>query len=126
MQTPDMYADVPPAPPGLIWWEYKSGVPPLPQPVTYFGLANWTNWGWRYDPTYTVPFYQFSNLDQVGFLSCGIRLIQAAADTAVTLTLTGVYNACYIAQHAETTWRKLCYMLLSFMIHNKQHVEHIR
>lgn len=65
LQTPDMYADVPPAPPGLIWWEYRAGVPALPQPATYFGLANWTNWGWRYDPSYAVPFYQYSNIDQV-------------------------------------------------------------
>ncbi|DBA81315.1 TPA: hypothetical protein ACH3X2_006925 [Trebouxia sp. C0005] len=63
-QTPDMYADVPPAPPGLIWWEYRPGVPPLPQPVTYFGLSNWTNWGWRYNPDYAVPFYQYSNIDK--------------------------------------------------------------
>ncbi|KAL0039508.1 hypothetical protein WJX77_000232 [Trebouxia sp. C0004] len=63
-ETPDMYADVPPAPPGLIWWEYRPGVPPLSQPVTYFGLSNWTNWGWRYDPDYIVPFYQYSNIDK--------------------------------------------------------------
>lgn len=65
MQTPDMYAtDVPPAPPGLIWWEYLNGVPPLPDPATYFGLSNWTNWGWQYDPDYTVPFYSYTDLDQ--------------------------------------------------------------
>ena len=74
LQTPDMYADVPPAPPGLIWWEYRPGVPPLPQPVTYFGLSNWTNWGWRYDPDYAVPFYQYSNIDKV---SCDVAATMA-------------------------------------------------
>ena len=60
-----MYADVPPAPPGLIWWEYLPNVPPLPDPATYFGMSNWTNWGWQYDPDYSVPFYSYSDLDQV-------------------------------------------------------------
>ena len=63
-----MYLDVPPAPPGLIWWKYRPGVPPLPQPAAYFGLANWTDWGWRYDPGYTAPFYKFTDLDKVSAL----------------------------------------------------------
>ncbi len=74
-----MYADVPPAPPGLIWWEYRPGVPPLPQPGTYFGLSNWTNWGWRYDPDYAVPFYQYSNIDKA---SCDVAA--TIADSAHT------------------------------------------
>ena len=65
LQTTDFYTDVPPAPPGLVWWHYRDNVPALAQPATYFGLANWTSWGWRYDPDYTVPFYQYSNLDKV-------------------------------------------------------------
>lgn len=65
VQTPDFYADTPPAPAGLTWWHYRDGVPPLPQPATYFGMSNWSNWGWQYDSDYTVPFYQFSNLDKV-------------------------------------------------------------
>ena len=96
VQTPEMYADVPPAPPGLIWWEYLPGVPPLPDPATYFGLSNWTNWGWQYDPEYTVPFYQYTDLDQASdsdpgetdlvsgasmlFMSCSNEWTQEAAN----------------------------------------------
>lgn len=30
-QAPEMYeSNIPPAPPGLIWWEYLNTVPPLP------------------------------------------------------------------------------------------------
>ncbi|KAL3134039.1 hypothetical protein ABBQ32_008471 [Trebouxia sp. C0010 RCD-2024] len=72
LKTPDMYADVPPAPPGLIWWEYLPGVPPLPDPATYFGLSNWTNWGWQYDPEYVVPFYQYTDLDQTAMTNLAV------------------------------------------------------
>lgn len=88
LQTPDMYADVPPAPPGLIWWEYLPGVPPLPDPATYFGLSNWTNWGWRYDPAYTVPFYQYTDLDQVSdsvLDSLSWQVVQSCLPSAVWL-----------------------------------------
>lgn len=89
-----MYADVPPAPPGLIWWEYRPGVPPLPQPVTYFGLSNWTNWGWKYDPDYAVPFYQYSNIDKV---SCDVAASMADSADASAHTHAQMCQECMLA-----------------------------
>ena len=45
LQAPDFYAPVPPAPPGLEWWHYRSDVPPLPQPEEFFHSKNYGNWG---------------------------------------------------------------------------------
>ena len=95
LQTPDFYADTPPAPAGLTWWHYRPGVPPLPQPATYFGLSNWTDWGWQYDPDYSVPFYEFSNLDQV-LASC-----QLSSLLCTILQLDDLYPAALAACVAE-------------------------
>lgn len=92
LQTPDFYANTPPAPAGLTWWHYRVGVPPLPQPAAYFGLSNWTDWGWQYDSDYTVPFYQFSNLDKVWpCLLVKFKTLQLQARVCSTL------RACFLA-----------------------------
>jgi hypothetical protein len=44
-QAPDFYEKVPPAPPGLQWWHYKAGVPPLPEPSQYFHSKRYSDWG---------------------------------------------------------------------------------
>lgn len=48
-QAPDFYERVPPAPPGLEWWKYRSDVPPLPQPAKYFHSKKYADWGARHD-----------------------------------------------------------------------------
>ena len=52
LQPPKIYEKVPPAPPGLNWWHYAPGVPPLPAPQDYFKSGNWSNWGWNYNDNY--------------------------------------------------------------------------
>ena len=44
-QAPDFYESVPPAPPGLEWWHYKSDVPPLPEPAKYLHDKRYKTWG---------------------------------------------------------------------------------
>ena len=53
---------MPPAPPGLEWWDYKATVPPLPDP----GTVNpaFAGYGWRYDPSWRPTTYTFNNMDQ--------------------------------------------------------------
>lgn len=47
MQPPDFYeADIPPAPAGLEWWEYKPDVLLLPSPEEVLG-PNFSRCGWR-------------------------------------------------------------------------------
>ena len=55
---------MPPAPPGLLWWDYKNTVPPLPDP----GTVNpaFTGYGWRYDPNWRPTTYTYNNMDQAG------------------------------------------------------------
>ncbi|CAL5228475.1 g11617 [Coccomyxa viridis] len=47
INPPDFYDSTPPAPPGLIWWQYKAGVPPLPPPTdinpTWLTMSNVAN-----------------------------------------------------------------------------------
>eukprot|EP00884_Botryococcus_braunii_P007496 jgi/Botrbrau1/16748/Bobra.0277s0004.1 len=62
-KAPQMYARVPPAPAGLIWWEYLTDVPPLPTPQDYFNSSRYRRYGWMYDENFQVNDYAFSNLD---------------------------------------------------------------
>lgn len=65
-QAPPFYdKDIPPAPPGLIWWELLADVPPLPTPQKYFHdkTGNYSRFGWHYDPNFQFNDYQFSNMD---------------------------------------------------------------
>lgn len=56
--APKMYkSSIPPAPPGLIWWEYLNDtVPPLPPAPP--------NMGWQYDDKYQLQSYTFSAIDK--------------------------------------------------------------
>jgi hypothetical protein len=58
LQPPNFYDQSPPAPPGLIWWHFAPGVPPLPDPP-------YPNYGWRYDPNWHPTTYVFNNMDRV-------------------------------------------------------------
>jgi hypothetical protein len=62
-QAPKMFEKIPPAPPGLVWWKYLSDVPPLPNPEEYFESEKYERYGWRYDDSFQVNDYSFSNLD---------------------------------------------------------------
>lgn len=61
-QPPNFYDSTPPAPPGLEWWHYKPGVPPLSDP----GTVNpaFTGYQWRYNPDWRPIVYTFNNMDQ--------------------------------------------------------------
>jgi hypothetical protein len=63
-QAPDFYdKNIPPAPAGLQWWRYKSDVPPLPDPASFFnGSRKYEGYGWKYDSGYSANDYVFSEL----------------------------------------------------------------
>jgi len=71
MQAPDFYEKAPPAPPGLVWYEYRDDVPPLPQPAEYFNSSRWAGWVWRYDENFQISDYTFSNLDLTTMANVG-------------------------------------------------------
>lgn len=64
MQPPSFYDSTPPAPPGLIWWNYKADVPPLPEPAATLG-PEFARYGWRYDPSWRPKNYVPNNMDTV-------------------------------------------------------------
>ena len=70
-QAPDFYERAPPAPPGLVWYEYRDNVPPLPQPAEYFNSSRWDRWVWRYDENFQISDYTFSNLDLTTMANVG-------------------------------------------------------
>ena len=61
-QAPQFYdSNVPPAPAGIVWWKYKSSVPPLPDPIDFFnGSSQFSRYGWKYDANYVANDYIFS------------------------------------------------------------------
>ena len=64
VQIPQFYAPVPPAPAGLIWYEYAPGVPVLPNVSSVLGSA-YSRYTWIYDSSYSTSSFQFSDLDKV-------------------------------------------------------------
>lgn len=68
MQAPNFFAKTPPAPAGVTWWKYNSGVPPLPDPTEVLG-QNYSGYEWKYDSEYQAKSYTFSDLDKVSWLS---------------------------------------------------------
>lgn len=64
INPPEMYNDsIPDPPPGLIWWQYLPGVPPLASPEETLG-PSYSNYGWRYDQNYLIISYTFTELDK--------------------------------------------------------------
>eukprot|EP00884_Botryococcus_braunii_P016249 jgi/Botrbrau1/3307/Bobra.0048s0004.1 len=63
IQAPDFYVPVPPAPPGIEWWQYANNVPILPDPGLVLGPL-YARYGWRYQADYQTQNYVFSNLDK--------------------------------------------------------------
>lgn len=63
LQPPDFYDRSPPAPPGLIWWQYKADVPPLPPPTDV--NPAFVRYGWRYDPSWHPLSYIPNSMDLV-------------------------------------------------------------
>ncbi|KAK9861196.1 hypothetical protein WJX84_002371 [Apatococcus fuscideae] len=74
-KAPDFYQDTPPAPPGLVWWHYKSDTPPLPDPAQYFegtplaSAQNWSEWGWAYDQDFQTTAYSYTTLDKTTWIN---------------------------------------------------------
>ncbi|KAK9859822.1 hypothetical protein WJX84_005942 [Apatococcus fuscideae] len=74
-KAPDFYEPTPPAPPGLLWWHYKPGTPPLPDPAQYFqgtpqaSAQNWSQWGWQYDQDFQTTAYSYTSLDKTTWLN---------------------------------------------------------
>lgn len=63
IEAPEIYnKSIPPAPPGLIWWERLPNIPPLP-PVTVLG-QEYENYTWIYDENYKVVKYDLTALDK--------------------------------------------------------------
>ena len=75
IQAPDFYQDVPPAPPGLVWWHYKPNTPLLPDPDQYFAgtplasAQNWSQWGWAYDQDFQTTAYSYTTLDKTTWIN---------------------------------------------------------
>ncbi|CAK0785988.1 hypothetical protein CVIRNUC_009201 [Coccomyxa viridis] len=63
INPPNFYDQSPPAPPGLVWWQYKDGVPPLPPPTDV--NPAFTRYGWRYNPDWRPLSYTPNNMDQL-------------------------------------------------------------
>ena len=64
MQVPQFYAPVPPAPAGLVWYQYAPGVPVLPNVSSVLGEP-YSRYTWIYDSSYSTSSFQFTNLDKV-------------------------------------------------------------
>jgi hypothetical protein len=64
LQVPQFYAPVPPAPAGLVWYQYAPGVPVLPNVSSVLG-ASYSRYTWIYDSSYSTSSFQFTNLDKV-------------------------------------------------------------
>eukprot|EP00884_Botryococcus_braunii_P018963 jgi/Botrbrau1/5750/Bobra.0134s0023.2 len=65
--APEFYEpddDVPPAPPGLIWYKYKTDVPPLPPVSSKLGPA-FQGYIWMYDPSSQIQAYTFTTFDKL-------------------------------------------------------------
>lgn len=60
MQPPNFYVPTPPAPPGLLWWNYADGVPPIPPLGPEFA-----GYGVKYDPSWRPKNYVPNNMDTV-------------------------------------------------------------
>jgi hypothetical protein len=98
-ETPDFYvpsADVPPAPPGLEWSQYASGVPPLPPaPPGYT---------WAYAEGQPLPEYEFSDLDKA---RGGVRVL-----------LGFIGFGCFVrARAAAPPARRLCRFICTQRLH---------
>jgi hypothetical protein len=66
-QAPEFYEvgdTLPPAPPGLKWFQYKEGVPPLPTVASKLG-PKFARYIWMYDPAGQISTYTFTKFDQV-------------------------------------------------------------
>ena len=63
LQPPNFYDRSPPAPPGLIWWQYTADVPPLPPPTDV--NPAFVRYGWRYDPSWHPLSYIPNSMDLV-------------------------------------------------------------
>ena len=62
IEPPPIYnTSIPPAPPGTTWWQYLPGIPPLPE-ISTLG-PQYAGYGWKYDDSYTVTNYYFTDLD---------------------------------------------------------------
>ncbi|CAL8466090.1 g5626 [Coccomyxa elongata] len=58
INPPNFYVPTPPAPPGLIWWKYADGVPPIPPLGPEFA-----GYGVKYDPSWRPKNYVPNNMD---------------------------------------------------------------
>ncbi|KAL6782290.1 hypothetical protein ACKKBG_A06245 [Auxenochlorella protothecoides x Auxenochlorella symbiontica] len=86
--APEFYnTDIPPAPPGLVWWEYLPGVPDLPDPEVLLG-ANYSRYGWRYDSDFTSVSYSFTNLDKTTMANISDRSPRLWAHAVVVWMVT--------------------------------------
>ena len=100
IEAPEIYnKSIPPAPPGLIWWERLPNIPPLP-PVTVLG-PEYENYTWIYDENYKVVQYDLTALDKT--------------------TMTNIpEESNYLYAHAILTWALTILVLWRLKVYCKQ------
>ena len=91
-QAPQFYdSNVPPAPAGIVWWKYKSGVPPLPDPIDFFnGSSQFSRYGWKYDANYVANDYTFS---RAPLCTDNLRQMYASDNAGSQRTFSGAFFA---------------------------------
>ncbi|KAI8112616.1 hypothetical protein M9434_003937 [Picochlorum sp. BPE23] len=87
IEAPEIYnKSIPPAPPGLIWWERLPNIPPLP-PVTALG-PEYENYTWIYDEDYKVVKYDLTDLDKTTMTNVPTKSDKLYAHAIMTWFLT--------------------------------------
>ena len=116
LQAPDFYERVPPAPPGLEWWKYRSDVPPLPQPSKYFHSKKYAGWGARR----TTPCAQGAELMPIFLLTGSCFLYPPAkcqTGTPSVLTDTPGTGRHHIAKECQKCMACCCVMQACKLVH---------
>lgn len=87
IEAPEIYnKSIPPAPPGLIWWERLPNIPALP-PVTVLG-PEYENYTWIYDENYKIVKYDLTELDKTTMTNISERSNYLYAHAIVSWVLT--------------------------------------
>ena len=87
IEAPEIYnKSIPPAPPGLLWWERLPNIPPLP-PVTVLG-PEFENYTWIYDENYKIVKYDLTDLDKTTMTNVPAKSNKLYAHAIMTWFLT--------------------------------------
>ena len=86
---------MPPAPAGLIWYEYAPGVPVLPAVSSVLGAA-YSRYTWIYDSNYATSSFQFSDLDKVRWRAARTDPGEFAAAASTLMSAAARIDVCAV------------------------------